>query len=70
MDVIFFGFLFIAIYNLLFVIFYSKYGIDAAGAWSGIHKGKNYLGFVSLSAIIFSINKYSQALNVSDKLVL
>jgi exopolysaccharide production protein ExoQ len=69
MDVVFYGFLFIAIYNLLFIIFYSEYGIDAAGAWSGIHKGKNYLGFVSLSAIIFSIHKYSQAPIFFDKKV-
>ncbi len=58
-KVIYSFFLFLLAYNILFVLFFSQYAFDSAGTLTGIYKGKNYLGFVSVIAFIISYSMYN-----------
>lgn len=57
--VIYSFFLFLLAYNVFFILFFSQYAFDSAGTLTGIYKGKNYLGFVSVIAFIVSYSMYN-----------
>jgi len=57
--VIYLFFLFLLVYNVFFILFFSQYAFDSDGTLTGIYKGKNYLGFVSVIAFIVSYSMYN-----------
>jgi O-antigen ligase len=59
LNIIYYAFSFMAIYNLLFIILFPHYAFDASSSLAGIYKAKNYLGFISLSGLIITVNKYN-----------
>ena len=67
LDIIFFAFSLVAIYNFIFIMLFPSFSFDASGSLTGIHKAKNYLGFIALSAMIFSVHRFKQVVKPSEK---
>jgi O-antigen ligase len=66
-NILYYSFSFIAIYNLLFIVLFPYYSFDASNALSGIYKGKNYLGFIALSGLIITVSKYHIMTTLKEK---
>ena len=67
LNVMFYAFSFIAIYNLIFILIFPDYSFEISKALSGIYKAKNYLGFVSLAGLIISKTKYDVIMRGENK---
>lgn len=58
LDLIYYSFCVVAVYIVIFAVIFPYFAFDATGSFTAIYSNKNHVGFVTLSALIFSCGKY------------